>query len=102
MRNAERMGGERAARVRAGSAVPSVVQQALASPARPLDAPLRETMASRFGHDFRRVRIHDDEAAAAAAREVRARAYTVGADVVFGRGEYAPQTPEGRQLLAHE
>lgn len=102
MRNAGRMGGERSARVTAGSAVPSVVQHALASPWRPLDTPVRATMSSRFGHDFGRVRIHDDETAAAAAHEVSARAYTVGADVVFGRGEYAPQTPEGRHLIAHE
>jgi len=101
MRNAEHM-GERAARVTFGSPIPSVAQRALASPWRPLDAPVRDTMASRFGHDFGRVRIHADETAAAGARQLRARAYTVGADVVFGRGEYAPQTSEGRQLLAHE
>ncbi|MCJ7622004.1 MAG: DUF4157 domain-containing protein, partial [Anaerolineaceae bacterium] len=31
-----------------------------------------------------------------------ARAYTLGRDVVFGAGEYAPETMTGRQLLAHE
>ena len=59
-------------------------------------------MESRFGHDFGRVRVHADERAGASARAVAARAYTVGSDVVFGRGEYAPSTPRGRQLLAHE
>ena len=33
---------------------------------------------------------------------MNARAYTVGQDVVFGMGQYAPLTSEGRKLLAHE
>src|SRR6185295_4085540 len=38
----------------------------------------------RFGHDFSQVRIHTDSSAAAGARVVQARAYTVGRDIVFG------------------
>lgn len=56
----------------------------------------------RFGHDFSRVRIHADGRAASAARSVQARAFTVGRDVVFGVGQYAPGTDAGRRLLAHE
>jgi hypothetical protein len=52
--------------------------------------------------DFGRVRIHSDEKAALSAQEVKARAYTAGAAIVFGRGEYAPHEPTGRWLLAHE
>jgi hypothetical protein len=48
------------------------------------------------------VRIHADGRAAEAARAVGARAYTVGHDVVFASGQYAPTTLEGRSLLAHE
>ncbi len=59
-------------------------------------------MEPRFGHDFSQVRIHTDERAAETARAVNALAYTVGRDVVFGAGQYAPQTDEGRRLLAHE
>jgi len=59
-------------------------------------------MEPRFGHDFSRVRVHTDGAAANAARAVRARAYTIGQDIVFGSGEYAPATTEGQRLLAHE
>ena len=33
---------------------------------------------------------------------VRARAYTIGKDIVFGAGHYAPSTPAGKRLLAHE
>lgn len=54
------------------------------------------------GFDFSRVRIHADARAAESARSVRARAYTVGQDIVFAPGEYAPATSAGRELLAHE
>jgi hypothetical protein len=59
-------------------------------------------MEPRFGHDFSRVRVHTDSRAVQSARAVNALAYTVGRDVVFGEGQYAPQSNEGRQLLAHE
>jgi len=54
------------------------------------------------GPDFSRVRIHTGAAAAKSALAVNARAYTVGQNVVFGVGEYAPGTSAGRSLLAHE
>jgi hypothetical protein len=59
-------------------------------------------MESRFGAELGDVRVHDDRSAAAAADRMHARAFTVGRDLVFGAGEYAPQASEGRQLLAHE
>lgn len=84
----------------AGSLAP--VENVLASPGRALDAATREFFAARFGHDFAEVRVHDDATAAASARAVHALAYTVGTDVVFGAGHYAPSTSAGRHLLAHE
>ena len=33
---------------------------------------------------------------------MQAKAFTVGQDTVFGRGQYAPDTASGRRLLAHE
>ena len=36
------------------------------------------------------------------ARAVKAKAYTLGSDIVFGSGEYAPSTGSGMRLLAHE
>lgn len=83
-------------------AAPPVVHEVLDSPGRPLDAPTRTFMESRFGHDFNRVRIHADARAAESARAVDALAYTVGEDVVFGSGQYAPHAGAGRRLLAHE
>jgi hypothetical protein len=59
-------------------------------------------MEARFGHDFAAVRLHRDARAAESARAVAARAYTVGEDIVFASGGYAPQTTDGERLLAHE
>jgi hypothetical protein len=59
-------------------------------------------MEERFGRDLRDVRVHTDADAARSASAIGAQAYTVGQDVVFGKGKYVPHTPEGRTLLAHE
>ena len=56
----------------------------------------------RFGHDFSGVRIHSDPRAATLASTLNARAFTLGRDIVFGRGEYSPGTAGGNRLLAHE
>jgi hypothetical protein len=68
----------------------------------PLSKEVRTYFEPRFGHDFSGVRVHADGEAANAASAVRARAYTIGRDIVFGAGEYAPATMEGKRLLAHE
>jgi hypothetical protein len=83
-------------------AAPPSVDDTVASPGRPLDATLRRDMEQRFGHDFSRVRVHSDAAAGQSAREVNARSYTVGSDIVFDHGEFNPATISGRKLLAHE
>jgi hypothetical protein len=80
----------------------SGVADVLSSGGRLLDHETRRFMENRFGYDFSRVRVHNDSAASASARALRARAYTVGNDIVFGAGRYAPRTNEGRRLLAHE
>ena len=59
-------------------------------------------MEPRFGHDFSQVRIHTDARSDISAQALNARAYTVGQDVVFAAGQYAPHTEAGWQLLAHE
>lgn len=69
---------------------------------RPMPSAARAFFEPRFGADFSDVRLHHDAPAAETARALRARAYTLGRDVVFGPGEYAPDSPEGRRLLAHE
>jgi len=53
-------------------------------------------------HDFGSVRVHHDAAAASAADQLGARAWTMGSDIYFARGSFAPELPAGDQLLAHE
>jgi hypothetical protein len=83
-------------------AAPVSVDHALAGAGSPLKPPLRRDMEQRFGHDFSRVRVHTDTAAAQSARDVNAHAYAVGNEIVFGAGRFAPATQDGRRLIAHE
>lgn len=69
---------------------------------RPLDGNTATRMGAAFGRDFGGVRVHTDAGAAAAAARVNARAFTIGNDVAFAAGEYAPGTLIGDALLAHE
>jgi hypothetical protein len=73
-----------------------------ASPGHPLPPHLRPQLAGELGIDFADVRVHADAHAARAAEILHAKAFTIGRDVFFGPGRYAPAAPEGRQLLAHE
>jgi hypothetical protein len=84
------------------SQVPPIVHEVLRSTGQPLDAQTRALMEQRFGHDFGQVRVHVDAPASESARTVNAVAYTVGRDVVFDAGQYAPRTSKGRRLLTHE
>jgi Domain of unknown function (DUF4157) len=83
-------------------AAPPIVHDVLRSPGQPLDTATRAFMEPRFGHDFSKVRVHSDARAAEAASVLSARAYTVGDNVVFGPGRYAPATKLGHRLMAHE
>jgi hypothetical protein len=81
---------------------PASVERVLASSGKPLEAGLRRDMELRFGHDFSKVRVHTDGPAHASASAIDAIAYTAGRHIVFADGHYAPDTPSGRHLLAHE
>ena len=83
-------------------AAPASVEQALASPGRPLEPALRQDMEHHFGHDFSQVRVHSGAAAEQSVRDVNADAYTVRQNVVFRAGRFAPTTHVGRRLIAHE
>jgi hypothetical protein len=84
------------------SDVPPLVHEVLRSTGEPLDLAARGSMESRFGHDFSGVRIHTDGKAAESSRAVNAVAYTVGHDIAFDAGKYAPGSRTGAELLAHE
>ncbi|WP_218013609.1 MULTISPECIES: DUF4157 domain-containing protein [Georgenia] len=68
----------------------------------PLPGGVRRSMESAFGTRLGHVRVHTDPAAAGLNARVAARAFTTGSDIFFGAGQFAPGTPEGRQVLAHE
>lgn len=87
---------------RRASATPAAVHDAVRGPGHPLDAAARTFFEPRFGRDFSAVRVHTGSRAAASAASLDARAYTVGAEIVFGAGEYEPHTQRGTELLAHE
>ena len=96
---------------------PSVQETSLALPVAPsaaaniqslrgggsaLPAGTRAFFEPRFRADFSQVRLHTDALAADTAKSINAKAFTVGQNIAFGAGEYAPQTTEGKWLLAHE
>ncbi len=68
----------------------------------PLEPAVRADMDPRFGADFGPVRVHRDERAGRLAARLRARAFTIGPHVFFGRGEYRPAQQDGAELIAHE
>ncbi len=80
----------------------ATVLRVLRAPGQPLDAETRAFMEPRFGHDFGDVRVHSDVAAAQSAQIMGAAAYTAGREVVFAADYFAPGTPAGRRLIAHE
>lgn len=82
--------------------VPEIVHEVLRSPGRPLAGHTRAFMEPRFERDLSSVRIHADGRARESARAVNAKAYTVGNDIVWGANAHSPESPGGRQLLAHE
>jgi Domain of unknown function (DUF4157) len=90
------------ARPSAASAGPRVEGRATSGPGQPLDAATRAAMEPRFGHDFSAVRVHADAGAARHTEMRGAEAVTLGSDIGFAAGRYAPGTPEGRELIAHE
>ena len=88
--------------VRIRRPAPPIVHDALRSSSRSLEPATRASLESRFRYDFSKVQVHTDSTAERSARAIQARAFTVGRDVVFGEGQYSPQTRDGQRLLAHE
>ena len=63
---------------------------------------LRNMMESGLGQDFSQVRLHTDNEAASMSSSIQAKAFTLGNDIYFNRGQFAPETSEGQRLVAHE
>jgi hypothetical protein len=87
-----------------GLSQPEMVQEVLQrkGSGAPLPDAARAPLEQHFGANLGDVRVHDGDDAAALNREVEAEAFTVGNDVFFAEGKYAPHSVEGRALLAHE
>lgn len=80
----------------------SKVRKVVSSPGNTLGDADRSFFESRINWDFSDIRVHTDSASAESADEVNALAYTVGHHIVFGNGQFSPQTSDGRRLIAHE
>jgi hypothetical protein len=85
-----------------GFTAPPSVSQAISRSGQGLDSNAKTFMESRFNRSFDNVQVHTDGESAASARDISARAYTSGNHIVFGEGQYQPNTEGGRHLLAHE
>jgi hypothetical protein len=69
---------------------------------RPLPKSVRSFFEPRLGYRFNRVRIYRNPMAAKFAKALNSRAFTLGTNVFFAKGQYSPDTARGRRLLAHE
>jgi hypothetical protein len=67
-----------------------------------LPSGVRSFMEPRLGADFSGVRVHTDAAAAQRSTSIDAHAYTTGKDIHFAQGRFQPDTPAGKELIAHE
>lgn len=63
---------------------------------------LRAPFENGFGHDFSQVRIFPAGEASEAVQAAGSRAITCGPRIALAPGQWAPETPGGRALLAHE
>ena len=68
----------------------------------PLPAGWQTSAGARYAIDGGAVRVHADSGADAFASGLGANAVTIGNDIFFANGRYAPETAEGEHLLAHE
>ncbi|MEM6254519.1 MAG: DUF4157 domain-containing protein [Cyanobacteria bacterium P01_D01_bin.156] len=68
----------------------------------PLEPKIQTQMESAMGADFSRVKVHTDAQADHLSQSIQAKAFTTGNDVFFKQGAYAPRSPNGQELLAHE
>jgi hypothetical protein len=78
------------------------VDRAASSVGQPLPAAVREPFERSLGTELSGVRVHTNSESAEAAIAVGAKAYTVGQDIHFGDGCFAPADSDGVHLLAHE
>jgi hypothetical protein len=81
---------------------PAALRTAMAAGGEPLPSEVGGQLSQWFGDDFSQVRVHFDTRAAQLSGAIGADAFAFGTNLFFGEGLYAPETPRGKQLLAHE
>jgi Domain of unknown function (DUF4157) len=74
----------------------------ISSKGNPLSAQANHFFSSRMGYDFSKVKIHTGKDAADSAKDINAKAYTVGNNIVFNEGQFNTESVEGKKLMAHE
>lgn len=98
----QRTGDASASESRRESGTDEARSRSLAGNGRPLTQSERSFFEPRFGRDFSEVRVHTGIQADRAARSIDAQAFTIGNDIAFAKGNYRPDTTEGKELMAHE
>lgn len=68
----------------------------------PLPENIQKEAAKKLGRSFKDVRIHTDESADTLSRTINARAFTIGKDIFFKNGVFAPGSGAGRETIIHE
>ena len=68
----------------------------------PLAGDVLARLEGLFGRRIPDLRIHTGPAAEAAAAGLGAEAFTLGRDIYFGKGKFAPESRQGLGLLGHE
>ncbi|MCL3859707.1 DUF4157 domain-containing protein [Actinotalea sp. K2] len=68
----------------------------------PLPGAVRQRMETGFGRGLGHVRVHAGPDAARLSAAMGAEAFATGSDIFFGAGRFAPDTPQGEKVLAHE
>ncbi|MET0463423.1 MAG: DUF4157 domain-containing protein [Chitinophagaceae bacterium] len=88
--------------IKTDAGLQDAVQEVVDSPGQSLNRDTLQHMGSHFDHDFSKVRVHTNAKAADSANAINASAYTVGNNIVFDEGKFAPEAETGKQLLTHE
>lgn len=68
----------------------------------PLPVTTKSFMERRFDANFSNVHIHSDDAASQLSNQLHAQAFTLGSEIYFNKGKFAPESYDGKHLLAHE
>jgi hypothetical protein len=71
----------------------------LDSGGRPMNKKEKTFYEPKFGRDFSKVRIHENDSSA---EKIHAKAYTTNNHIVFNQGEYSGESINGKKLMAHE